>query len=282
MALPLGAARYSQSVRMRVGLAGFLVCATLASCTRAAPEPHPDHTLEPSITESSPMPTANPDNPACTLLTSEERTDMVGYSLNAEVPVRPDPGTEECMWIHSLREPAWAAVRVTTLSTRRWARLAAPQLRAAIVKPETGKDLRAKLEAALVDVVARGDKLPAKKVCETYVLLAESYGAVRSEQQVFYATIGAMRAAFGMACEGGILTIAGYGEYGLGPSLALSRGVTKLAEAASKRATKALGEADVTENTKSPSPSASGSDEDASPSPQPSPTETESDSDNES
>jgi len=222
------------------------------------------------------MPTADKNNVACTLLTRKERADLAGYSLNAEVPVRPDPGTEECIWVHSLREPVRSAVRVTALSTLVWARQVAPQIRAAIVKPTTGKALKAKLEAALVDLIAGGDKVPTEKACEAYLLLAESHGAVRSDQRVFYATIGAMPAAFGIACEDGILTIAGYGEFGLGPSLALHRGVTKLADAASERAAEALAKADGdADDTESASPEDSATDEDASPSPEPSPSETD-------
>lgn len=225
------------------------------------------------------MPTVNPNNPACTVLTNKDRSDMVGYSLNAEVPVNPDPGTEECMWVHSLREPAQSVVSVTVVSTATWALKVSPQLRVAIGKPTTGKALRAKLKAVLKKLIIRRDKLPTKEVCEAYVLLAESHGATRSDQQVFYGRIGAMPAAFGMACEEGIMTIAGYGEYGVGQSLALNRSVTKLAATASERAPEALGQghADL-DGTESPSPSAGGSDEDASPSPEPSPSETASDS----
>ena len=229
------------------------------------------------------MPTVNPNNPACTLLTKKDRYEMVGYSLNAEVPVNPDPGTEECMWVHSLREPAQSVVSVTVVSTATWALKVSPQLRVAIGKPTTGKALRAKLKAVLKKLIIRGDKLPTKEVCEAYVLLAESHGATRADQQVFYGRIGAMPAAFGMSCEEGIMTIAGYGEYGVGQSLALNRSVTKLAATASNRAPKALAQREPgAGETESPSPEASGSDEDASPSPEPSPTETESDSDGES
>lgn len=280
MALPLGPARYSHSVQIRVGLVGILVCAALTSCNRAAPEPRPGRTLEPSITESSPMPTANPDNPACTLLSKKDRSDLVGYSMDAEVPVRPDPGTEECIWVHSLREPARAAVRVTALSTLTWARQVAPQIRAAIVKPTTGKALRVKLEAALADLIAGAEELPTEKACEAYLLLAESHGAVRTDQRVYYASIGGMPAAFGIACEDGIMTIVGYGEYGVGPSLALNRGVTNLATVASERAAEALGGADgdAEEGADAEERAAdgdAGTDEDASPNPEPSPTETD-------
>jgi hypothetical protein len=222
------------------------------------------------------MPTAIPNNPACTLLTKKDRSDMVGYSLNAELPVRPEPETYECMWVHSLREPARSAVSVTVIGTQAWARRVAPQLRAAMVKPTTGKALRGKLEAKLKELLTRGDRLPTEEVCEAYLLLAESRGATRSDQQVFYARIGSMPAAYAMACEEGIMTIVGYAEYGIGQSLALNRSVSKLAAAASGRAAEALAKAeDGADDTASPSPEADGNDEDASPSPEPTPTETD-------
>jgi hypothetical protein len=260
-----------------MGFAAILACATLTSCARGAPQPNPERTLEPSITESSPMPTVNPDNPACTLLTKKDRFDLVGYSMNAELPVPAAPGTEQCTWVHSLREPARSAVRVTTLSTLVWAGQAVPAIKAAIVQPTTGKALRAKLEDALVKVVAGVDDLPTEEVCEVYLLVAQANGLVRSDQQVYYGAIGAMPAAFGTACDEGIMTIAGYGEYGLGPSLALNRGVARLAGRASERAAESQADGDHNESR---SPEEIASDEDASPSPEPSPTETEtSDSD---
>ncbi|HUS21015.1 MAG TPA: hypothetical protein VMZ66_03275 [Aeromicrobium sp.] len=169
---------------------------------------------------------------------------------------------------------------MTTLSTLAWARQAAPQITAAIAQPTTKKSLRAKLEAALVKLINGADELPAEEVCEVYLLLAEANGATRSDEQVYYGWIGAMPAAFGTACEGGIMTIAGYGEYGIRPSLALNRGVAKLAGTASERAAESLAHVDHDgDDQESRSPEDSASDGDASPSPEPSPSETESDSD---
>lgn len=277
MAPRLGSAGYSHSVRMRVGLAGFLVCATLASCTRWAPEPRPTGTLEPTITQSSVVPTADKNNVACTLLTKKDRFDLVGYSMDAEVPVRPDPGTEECVWVRSLNRSARAAIRVVAFSTPVWSRQIVPQVQAAIVKPSSGKALRRKLQKALAELIADRGELSGDRACEIYVLLAKSRGADLGVDQVGYSQIGALPAAFAITCEGGIMTMAGYGEYGIRPSLALNHGVTKLAEAASARAADALGSGDGKDVA---SDEDSASDEDASPSPAPSPRETgESDSD---
>jgi hypothetical protein len=289
MTLPLGSARYSHSVRTRVGLAGFLVCATLASCTRAAPEPHPDRTLEPSITESSPMPTAIPDNPACTLLTKKDRSDLVGYSMNAEVPVSPVKGSVECMWVHSLHESARSAIRVGAIRGEVWAQSLRPQLRFAMFRPSTGKALLKKLKTVWKELGDNGGQLPADEVCPTYVLLAESRGAVPNGDTLFYSTIGSMTAAYAISCEDGNMIFAAYGEHGIGPSIALQNGVLRLLDAAKERSAGIFKEVEAqvdaandsktseSPNVARPTDSAAAddgpaSDEDASPSPESSPT----------
>jgi len=227
------------------------------------------------------MPTANPDNPACRLLSKKDRFDLVGYSMDAEVPVRPEPGTVECVWVRSLRQPARAAIRVVAFSTPVWSRQVVPQLREAIRSPTTDKALAAKLEDALQELLANPDGLSSERACETYVLLAKSHGSSLDVGDVGFGTIGAMPAAFGLTCRDGILTRAGYGEYGIRPSVALFRGVTRLVEAASERAADALGttEGSVPDTTDDDAAET----EDASPSPEPSPSETdEADSDSDS
>lgn len=186
------------------------------------------------------MPTADKNNVACTLLTARERQDLSGYPMNAELPVRPEAGTQECVWVRSLREPARAAIRVVAFSTPTWSRQVVPQIRAAIGNPKTSRPLAAKLEGALADLLANPDGLPTEQVCETYILLAESRGAKLGVDQVAYLRIGAMPAAFSVTCADDTMTIAGYGEYGIRPSLGLNRAVTRLVEAASERAAEAL------------------------------------------
>jgi hypothetical protein len=285
-------ARYSHSVRIRVGLVGLLACATLAGCARWAPEPRPGRTLEPSITESSPMPTANPDNPACELLSKKDRFDLVGYSMDAEVPVRPAKGTAECIWVHSLNESARSAIRVVALSGEVWALSIRPQLRWAMLRPTTGKALTRKLEKVWRDLGESGGRLPADEVCPTYLLLAEASGAVRNGDTVFYSTLGSMTAAYGLSCEDGNMILAGYGEHGVGPSIALQNGVLRLLEVAKERSAgifdevEAAAESDGSGETDAASPGAQADDQDAtdettspdedeSPSPEPSPTETD-------
>lgn len=219
------------------------VCVGLASCGRTSNEPRPAGTLEPRITESSPLPTPDKDNVACTLLTAEERFALVGYEMNAELPVRPDPGTEECIWVRSLNRPSRSAIRVVAFSTLIWSRQIVPQLKTAIASASTGRTLRAELKKAMNELIANPDGLPSARACETYVLLAKSRGADLGVDQVGYGRIGALPAAFALACEDGIMTMAGYGEYGVRPSLGLNRGATRLVEAASARAAEAFGAA---------------------------------------
>lgn len=251
-------------MRIQVGALALLTCALLASCAPTDKEPRPSGTLQPRMTESSPMPTADKNNVACTLLTASERAASTGYAMNAELPVRPEPGTEECVWVRSLRQPPRAAIRVVALSTPVWSRQIGPQIRAAITSPNTSTRLAAKLEAALTDMLANPDGLPTERVCETYILLAESRGAKLGVDQVAYMRIGAMPAAFSVSCEDGIMTIAGYGEYGVRPSLALNRVVTRLVEAASGRAAEALENAAIDDDGgDNPSPEGGDSDEEA-------------------
>jgi len=271
---------------MRVGFAVFLVCATLASCTRAAPEPHPDGTLEPSITESSPMPTANPDNPACTLLTKKDRAELVGYSMDAEVPVRPAAGSAECIWVHSLHESSRAAIHVVALSGDVWSKSLRPQVRVAMLQPNNGKALSKRLKKTWKELGEAG-RLPADQICPTYLMLAESRGAVKNGDSLFYTYIGSMPAAFAISCEDGNLLAAGYGEYGVGPSIALQNGVLRLLDAARDRSAdvfKAVeaeaGTSDESDEAGSASPTPGSdedttTDEDTSPSPEPSPSETD-------
>ncbi|HJR89084.1 MAG TPA: hypothetical protein VJ782_02885, partial [Aeromicrobium sp.] len=179
-------------MRIRVGLVGLLACATLAGCVRTASEPRPDRTLEPSITESSPTPTANADNVACDLLTADERSAVAGYSINAELPVKPPSWTDECIWVPSLGEPARAAIRVVVHNTLVWLRQLVPQLQAAIASPATVKKLVPKLKDALAEVLADPSGLSDEQICATYVLLVESRGAQMGFERVYYSNIGAL------------------------------------------------------------------------------------------
>lgn len=229
------------------------------------------------------MPTANPDNPACTLLTKKDRSDLVGYSMDDEVAVRPERGSAECMWVHSVREPARAVIRVIALSGKVWALHLRPLLRAAMLRPTAGKALKKKLEKVWKDLDESGGRLPADEVCPTYLMLAEARGAVRNGDTVYYATIGSMPAAYAMSCNDGNMIVAAYGEHGIGPSIALQNGVLRLVAVAQERAD------DVFEQVEAEIPGTDDADGTGaasrapeSPSPEPSPAEADSEDADES
>lgn len=227
------------------------------------------------------MPTARAGNPACRLLTKKDRSDLVGYSMDDEVPVLPAKGTTECMWVHSLQESARAAIRVIALSGDVWSRSLRPQIRYAMLRPNTGKSLHKKLDKVWKELGETGHLQP-DEVCPTYLMLAESRGAVRNGNTLYYSTIGSMTAAYAMSCEDGNMIAAAYGEYGIGPSIALQHGVLRLLDAAKERSSGIFKEVEDeasdgsdANGSASPSPEPSTDDESASPSPEPSPTQTD-------
>lgn len=275
----LGTARYSRSVRMRVGWAAAMVCAVMTSCTQTAQQPRPSGTLEPSITESSPEPTRRPPSDACKLLTSEEREEVGRMSMDAEIPANPIAGTEECIWTHSANQPARSAIRVIASNGQSWIKAARPQIARAIAHPATSKSLDRKLQKALVELAAAdANDLTDERICEIYLLFAESRGMHRSEDMLFAGSIGAMPAVYAASCDRGVVIMAGFGEYGLRGSIAVNHAVFRLVEAANDRAAEVLGD-----GAAGPEEPANGTadeegaeaDEDASPSPEPSPSETD-------
>lgn len=248
------------------------LCAALAACAPPDLGPTPTGTLEPRITESSPQAPKPKPNDACKLLTAEEREDLMGMSMDAEVPVMPLGGTEECIWTHSLNEPARSAIRVTALNGAAWAQVARPQVVRAIGNPATRRDLADDLEDALVDL-ASPTELTDERTCEIYLMFSEAYGLTRTEELLFYGNIGAMPAVFAASCEGGRIVMAGFGEYGLRGSIAANHAAARLVDAAKSRAADVLsgttpdeaadgeGAADGEDGDESPSPDPAQADE---------------------
>ncbi|MFL6088872.1 MAG: hypothetical protein ACJ71Z_01895 [Aeromicrobium sp.] len=217
----------------RLGTA--FLCVALAGCTRTPPEPHPTGTLEPSITESSPIQASGKPDEACTLLKADERAALPGMSMNAVVPVQPAAGTQECVWVHAPNRPARAAIRIVALSASVWAKQAAPQIDKAIHNPSTRKSVAQDLGKAFAELSRDPSRVPPERICEIFLLLVKAHG-MRESDMIGYGTIGAMPAAYANTCSDGVMILAGYGEYGLRPSLALNHGVFRLAEAAHGRA----------------------------------------------
>jgi hypothetical protein len=208
--------------------------------------------------------------------------------MNAEIPVPPArDGTLECVWVHSKTKPARAAIRVLALRGDVWARSLRPQVRGAMVARTTSRANFKKLDILWKKLGRSGGRLAPDEVCPSFLMLAEARGAVPDGDTAFYSFIGGMPAAYGLSCEDGNMILAGYGEYGAGPSLALRRSVIRLVAAAKQRSEGIFDEIDD-DTTNSGEDRANGSaeppaddeaagepgtDDDASPSPEPSPSE---------
>lgn len=213
----------------------MLICVSLAACARDGDEPRPTGTLEPSIIESSSLPTNIPDNNACDLLTAENRAALPGYSMDERVPVEAQPGTEECVWVHSVRRPVRAAIRLIALHARLWASQAASQVYAASRDPRVSRSDAEKLKKARNELIRNAHRLPPERICEIYLLSFEARGFIRDSDLTFFGGMGSMPAAYAISCENGVLTIVGYGEYGLRPSVAVQHAVLRLVNAAADR-----------------------------------------------
>lgn len=245
MTARLGVARYSHPVQVRARWVALVVCAVLSACAPPDVGPTPNGTLEPSITESSPEPPKRAPNEACALLTAAEREDLMGMAMNAEVPVKPLNGTQECIWTRSLNEPARSAIRVVALNGTTWSQVARPQIVRAIAQPSTSRALAKKLRAAMADLSSSPTLLTDERICEIYLLVTEAYGLHRSEDMVYYGALGAMPAVYAASCEEGRIVLAGFGEYGLRGSIAANHAAFRLVDAADDRAADLLGTEDA-------------------------------------
>jgi hypothetical protein len=247
----------------------MLACALLTACAPEAQLPRPDGTREPSVTESSAEAQRFEPSDACKLLTSEEREELGGVTLDAEVPVRPIAGTQECIWTHSATEPARSAVRVVASIGQTWVRAAQPQILLAIAHPSTDKATVKKLKEALAELESE-TKLKDERICEIYLQLVESRGMTKAEDMRYAGSIGSMPAFFAASCNGGFLIMAGYGEYGLRGSIALNNAVGRLVKAANDRAPEVLGDGSAEGQEREDGTATEGDsadDEDASPEP---------------
>lgn len=223
----------------------LVACALLTACTGTNGKPSPIGTLEPSITQSSAEPTKPPPNDACKLLTAEEREDLMGMPMNAEAPVRPANGTQECVWTRSKYESAQAAIKVIALEGTTWAQVARPQIARALGVQAANGTLTKKLESALADLSTAPTELSDERICEIYFLYSEAYGLQQTEELLFYGSIGAIPAVFAASCEGGRVVMAGFGEYGLRGSIAANHAAGRLLDAAKGRAAEVLADADA-------------------------------------
>lgn len=207
-------------------------------------------------------------------------------SMDAEVAVRPVAGTEECVWTHSLKEPARSAIRVIAVNGQSWARQARPQIIKAINHSAANKALNQKLEKALGDVSDTSKELTDERICEIYLLFTETRGMQRTDNLLLTGTIGSIPAVYAAACSEGYIVLAGFGEYGMRGSIAINHAVFRLVEAASERTDEVFEgtgnpEANGAEQGDTGDEADAAADDDASPSPEPPTAADESDSEDE-
>jgi hypothetical protein len=121
-----------------------------------------------------------------------------------------------------------------------------------------------RLSAAMVEQLqkaarklARGaSKLSTDEICDVYWVLARASGFRKNTQVVFSSMIGRMRAAYNAGCGDGVLTMIGYGEYGLTTSIALYQSIIELRKVVQQRAAEEFGDlADGAEPDSSAEPS---------------------------
>jgi hypothetical protein len=198
--------------------------------------------------------------------------------MNAEAPVRPANGTQECIWTRSKYESAQAAIKVIALEGSTWAQQARPQIARALGVQAGNRSLVNKLEQALADLSNAPTELSDERICEIYFLYSEAYGLQRTEELLFYGSIGAIPAVFAASCEGGRVVMAGFGEYGLRGSIAANHGATRLMEAAKDRAADVLRDAGANDDDGSSDDEADGTADDEESSPDEADSEDEEDS----
>lgn len=231
----------------------------LSACSRTSDHPGPLRTLDPQYTSSSEGVRSHRIT-ACDLLTSEERTALTGTTMDQVIPVNAQPGTRECEWVHSATQPARAAIRVVSFNAQAWAQLIGPEIGDELRKPGINKAQAKRLRAAYRDLL-HAKRLSTERICDIYWLLVRGKGFKPEARIVFYWRIGGMPAAYATECSDGVMTMAGYGEYGLEASASVSYAVSNLAIAAHEHAVEKFGpDASATPSatpTGSSSPSAS-------------------------
>jgi hypothetical protein len=230
-------------VNVRRLLIAAMVCAlSLTACGRTHDDP-PAHSREPALTSSS-TGTPKVKRIVCSLLTAEERQALAGKSMNIVVPVTASAGTQECQWVHSLNESSNSTIRLVAFSTQDWAKVADRQLRQAMTNNRLSARKLMRLQAGLRKLARGPSKLSDNEICDLYWLLAQASGFHKGSEVVFSSTIGRMRAGYSTGCGDGVLTLLGYGEYGLKTSIPLYQALIDERQKVHERAAKELAEPD--------------------------------------
>jgi hypothetical protein len=248
-----------RQLRLRLALIA-LSGVVLTGCGRWTDEPPTGGATASSVLTNSSDGAAKVDRWACKLLTAEDRQALAGKSMNIVVPVAASAGTKECQWVHALNESSNSTIRLVAFSTQEWAKTAPGQLRSAMRNPRLTAYRVKRLQAA-TKLLARGpSKLSTRQVCDIYWELARANGFKRGSQVVFSSMIGRMRAAYAAGCGKGVLTLLGYGEYGLVTSIPLYEAVIETRKKAHIKAVELLlaehTDGDEDEATSSPTQSA--------------------------
>ena len=205
-------------------------------------DPAPRRTMEPGLTTSDEG-RKPPARAVCDLITADERTALAGETMNAVVPVSsPVAGTQECRWVHSLNSASTSVIRLVAFGTKDWLKVAGPQLDQAMRNPRISLRTFKRLQAAQKRVSEGGSKLTTQQICDLYWVLARANGFKKGSQVVFSSMIGRARAAYNVGCGDGVLTMLGYGEYGLTTSISLYQAIIELRKTVHERAAKEFGD----------------------------------------
>jgi hypothetical protein len=230
-------------LRRRISLVAATLCVIgLTACARTDNSPRSTHKQDSEFTSSS-------DNrkPAkrvvCSLLTAEERQALAGKTMDVVIPVNAAAGTQECQWVHSLQEATNAVIRLVAFNAHAWAKVARTQVLETMRNPRLSAATVVRLQAASRKLAEGPQKLTTAQICDIYWVLAKANGFQRGQQVVFGSMIGRMRAAYATGCGDGILTLIGYGEYGLHTSLPLYMAIVDLRQTAQERASEKFGDA---------------------------------------
>lgn len=219
-----------------------VLCAVALTSCGFRDDPTPRHTMQPGLTTSDDgrKPAARA---VCDLITADERTALAGETMNAVVPMTsPVAGAQECRWVHSLNSASTSVIRLVAFGTKDWLKVAGPQLDQAMRNRRISLRTFKRLQAAQKKVSEGSSKLTTQQICDLYWVLARANGFKKGSQVVFSSMIGRARAAYNVGCGDGVLTMLGYGEYGLTTSISLYQAIIELRQKVHERAAKEFGD----------------------------------------
>jgi len=229
-------------LRRRLSLTLAVLCVVALTSCSDSDEPRPESSFKIENPDSDPN-RKPPERAVCGLITAEERKALAGEAMDAIVPVtNPVAGTQECRWVHSLNSGSSSIIRLVAFSTADWLKVAGPQFDQALRNPKLSLPTFKRLQAARKRISPGGPELTTQQICDLYWVLARANGFKKGAQVVFSSVIGRERAAYNIGCGDGVLTMLGYGEYGLTTSITLYQAIIELREKVHERAAKEFGD----------------------------------------